>query len=50
MTSLLFGITPHDPMTMILAPASLAAVAIVACLFPAFRAARIDPITALRAD
>ncbi len=50
MTSLLFGITPHDPMTMFIAPASLVAVAIAACVFPALRAARIDPITALRAD
>ncbi len=48
--SLLFGITPHDPLTLVAAPASLVLVALVACALPAARAARTDPMLALRAE
>jgi ABC-type antimicrobial peptide transport system permease subunit len=48
--SLLFGVTPHDPLTLVAAPLSLVAIAIIACALPARRAARVDPIVALRAD
>ena len=48
--SLLFGITPYDPLTSLAAPLILMAVAAGACLFPALRASRVDPIVALRAD
>ena len=48
--SLLFGITPYDPVTSLIAPLSLVVVATIACLFPALRAARVDPMIALRAD
>ena len=48
--SLLFGVTPYDPLTLVAAPMSLLAVAGVAAALPASRAARVDPIIALRAE
>jgi putative ABC transport system permease protein len=46
--SLLFGVTPGDTATLAVALATLAAVALAASLWPARRAARLDPTTALR--
>jgi ABC-type antimicrobial peptide transport system permease subunit len=48
--SLLFGITPYDPLTLLTAPATLILIAVVACLLPAARAAKVDPMIALRAE
>jgi putative ABC transport system permease protein len=45
---LLFGIAPHDPVTMIGVAAMMAAIGIVACWIPARRAARIDPALTMR--
>jgi putative ABC transport system permease protein len=50
MRTLTTGISPTDPWVFGLAPAVLLAVAIVAALWPAARAARVDPASALRAD
>ncbi|HEX4227776.1 MAG TPA: ABC transporter permease [Bryobacteraceae bacterium] len=50
MTSLLFGISPTDTSVMAGGAILLIFVALVACLVPAFRAASIDPIEALRGE
>ncbi len=46
--NMLFGVTASDPVAFAGAAMLLAAVAFIASLVPALRAARIDPITALR--
>ena len=46
--SMLYGLKPHDPITMALATASLAGVALLASYVPAHRAARLEPMKALR--
>lgn len=48
MTSLLFGVTPTDITTFVLVSIGLSLVALVACLIPARRATRVDPLVALR--
>jgi putative ABC transport system permease protein len=47
---LLFGVTAHDPLIFAGIAGLLIAVGGVACLLPALRTTRIDPITALRGD
>jgi len=47
---LLYGVQPHDPATFVLTALALGSIACVACLVPAFKAALVDPATALRAE
>jgi putative ABC transport system permease protein len=48
--SLLFGVSPVDPVTFAMAAMLLLGVAMAAVWIPARRATRVDPMTALRED
>ncbi len=50
LSKILFGVGPFDPVTFAIVPLFLVLAATVACVAPARRAARIDPLRALRGD
>ena len=50
LASLVFDVPVRDPLTYVVVAVSLAVVALVACVIPARKASRVDPIVALRYD
>lgn len=50
LSSLLYGVAANDPVTFAAVPLVLGAVALIAAIVPARRAARVDPIIAMRAE
>jgi ABC-type antimicrobial peptide transport system permease subunit len=49
-TSLLFGLSAHDPLTLLTAAGLLATAVAFGSYLPARRASRLDPMTALRCE
>jgi ABC-type antimicrobial peptide transport system permease subunit len=50
MASLLFGVQATDSLTFTIIALALGLVSLLACLIPARRAARVDPVVALRSE
>jgi len=48
--SFLFGVTARDPIVFVVVPVLLSAVALIGVWLPARRAARVDPVVALREE
>jgi ABC-type antimicrobial peptide transport system permease subunit len=48
MSSVVFGVRTHDPLTYVVVAGSVAAVAILAALVPGWRAASLNPLDALK--
>ena len=50
LNTLVFGVSASDPLTLAIAGATLAVVALMASMAPAYRASRLDPVKVLRAE
>lgn len=50
LSGMLFGLSPHDPVSVAFAVATLAGAAVLATVRPALRAARVDPLVAIRVE
>lgn len=48
LTKMVYGVSPTDPATFITLTLLLISVALLACMIPAWRAAKVDPLVALR--
>jgi putative ABC transport system permease protein len=47
---MVFGVSASDPLTLALVAGTLAAIALIASLIPAYRASKLDPVDVLRAS
>jgi ABC-type antimicrobial peptide transport system permease subunit len=45
---LLFGVTPNDPITLVAVATAMVLIGVAACWLPARRAAKVDPLVAMR--
>jgi ABC-type antimicrobial peptide transport system permease subunit len=50
LSTMIFGLTPHDPMTLLTVSAVLLGIAVMATLLPSLRAAKTNPALAMRAE
>jgi len=50
MDAILFGVEPHDPATFAGVATAILTVAILACVVPAYRASRLDPLAVLKEE
>lgn len=50
LSKMLYGVSTHDPLTFAFVPVVLGTIAMLATAIPAWRAARVDPVIALRAE
>jgi putative ABC transport system permease protein len=48
LSSLIYSVKPSDPLTFLAVAALLLAISLFACIFPAYRATRVDPVVTLR--
>ena len=50
LVKILYDVSPSDPLALVTATLMLTAAALLACFFPASRATRVNPMTALRTE
>jgi ABC-type lipoprotein release transport system permease subunit len=50
MSSILFKVSPMDPLTYCLSTAAVLGIALLACYLPSRRASQVNPVNALRAE